>query len=465
MRYIVYDTETSGLNTTFDQIVQIAAVLADEDLNEIDSFVLRCRRLPYIVPSPGALLVTGVRPVDLEQATLSFHEMMLKASRQLVGWSKGGAVFLGYNSMRFDEGLLRQALYQNLLPVYVTNTNGNVRGDVMRMIQACAVHHPNNIIIPTDELRPAVFRLGEVAAANGIVLDDAHDALADARATLAVASLLRRRIPDGWTWMLRMASKKGVQAALRCHVLCLTEWHSGTPCSFLVTPAGGITSASAEVAMFDLAHDPETYLNLPPHTLRDCITGTTKVFRRLRTNAQPMLFPAELARDNVCGGELPASVYLDRARQVHMHPKFRAMVTQAMSNLYDDEPPREHVEQRIYDGFPPNDDLARLKDFHNAPWDARASIARSFTDKRLSSLAMRLIAVERPGLLSAGQRRRFDDFMASRLLADGEVPWRTVPKAMAEVEQLGQSADPEQRDRLAEIETYLRDIARRVTDP
>ena len=70
MRYIVYDTETSGLNTTFDQIFQLAAVLADDNLNEIDSFVMRCRRLPHIVPSPDALLVTGVRPVDLEQADL-----------------------------------------------------------------------------------------------------------------------------------------------------------------------------------------------------------------------------------------------------------------------------------------------------------------------------------------------------------------------------------------------------------
>jgi exodeoxyribonuclease I len=460
VRYIVYDTETSGLDTTFDQIFQFAAVLADQDLNEVDSFVVRCRRLPHIVPSPEALLVTGVRPVDLEQAELSFHQMMLNAHRKLVEWSKGGAVFLGYNSIQFDERLLRQALYQNLLPVYLTNTNGNVRGDVMRMVQACAVHHPNKMTIPADEARSAVFKLGEVTAANGIALDHAHDALADARATLAVARLLRERIPDGWTWMLRMASKKGVQAALRSPVLCLTNWHFGTPYSFMVTPAGSITGASSEVAMFDLAYDPAPYLDLPHQTLRDYITGQTKVIRRLRTNAQPMLFPADLAPDDLRGGKLSAALYLDRSRRMQMHPRFRAMLTQVMSHLYDDEPPAEHVEQRIYDGFPPDADLVMLRDFHNAAWAERPSIARRFSDKRLRALARRLICVERPGLLSAAERHRFDDFVASRLLADGDVPWMTVRKALDKVEQLSQSAGSEQRDRLVEIGTYLRDIAR-----
>lgn len=463
MRYIVYDTETSGLNTTFDQIFQFAAVRADEDLNEIDSFVLRCRRLPHIVPSPGALLVTGLRPVDLEQAELSFHQMMLEANRRLVAWSKGGAVFLGYNSMRFDERLLRQALYQNLLPVYLTNTNGNVRADVMRMVQACAVHHPDSITIPADEVRSAAFGLGEITAANGILLDNAHDALADARATLAVAGLLRDRIPDAWTWMLRMASKKGVQAALRAPLLCLTEWYFGTPYSFMVSPVGTSTGASSEVALFDLAHEPETYLDLPDQTLSGYITGTMKVLRRLQTNTQPMLFPAHLAPENVRGGRLSPSVYRDRARRVQMHPTFRAMVTRAMSNLYDDETPREQVEQRIYDGFPPNDDLMRLWDFHNAAWAERPSIARGFSDQRLAELAMRLISVERPELLSAAQRRRFDDFVASRVLAAGEVPWMTVPKALVELAQLSQSADSVQRDRLAEIDMYIRGIAKRAS--
>ena len=58
MRYIVYDTETSGLSTTFDQIFQFAAVLADEELNEVVSFVLR-RRMALLRHGLAAILETA----------------------------------------------------------------------------------------------------------------------------------------------------------------------------------------------------------------------------------------------------------------------------------------------------------------------------------------------------------------------------------------------------------------------
>ena len=59
MTYIFYDTETTGKVTAFDQILQFAAIKTDAELNVLDTFDVRCRLLPYIVPSPGALLVTG----------------------------------------------------------------------------------------------------------------------------------------------------------------------------------------------------------------------------------------------------------------------------------------------------------------------------------------------------------------------------------------------------------------------
>ena len=58
MTYIFYDTETTGLKNEFDQILQLGAIKTDEELNEIDRIVLRCRLLPHVVPSPRALQVS-----------------------------------------------------------------------------------------------------------------------------------------------------------------------------------------------------------------------------------------------------------------------------------------------------------------------------------------------------------------------------------------------------------------------
>ncbi|WP_041860687.1 3'-5' exonuclease family protein [Candidatus Puniceispirillum marinum] len=60
--YIFYDTETSDLNQMFGQIFQFAAILTDENSQILDQFEMRSRRMPHIVPDPGALRETGVNP-------------------------------------------------------------------------------------------------------------------------------------------------------------------------------------------------------------------------------------------------------------------------------------------------------------------------------------------------------------------------------------------------------------------
>ena len=55
MAFIFYDVETTGKITSFDQILQFAAIKVDDNLDELDRYEVRCRLLPYVVPSPKAL--------------------------------------------------------------------------------------------------------------------------------------------------------------------------------------------------------------------------------------------------------------------------------------------------------------------------------------------------------------------------------------------------------------------------
>jgi len=50
MSFVFYDTETTGISTDFDQILQFAAIRTDADLNEVDRIEMRCRLLPQVVP-------------------------------------------------------------------------------------------------------------------------------------------------------------------------------------------------------------------------------------------------------------------------------------------------------------------------------------------------------------------------------------------------------------------------------
>ena len=78
MPYVFYDTETTGIETNFDQILQFAAIKTDDDLNELERVNIRCRLLPHIIPSPIALQVTHVTPAMLTDSALPSHYEMIR---------------------------------------------------------------------------------------------------------------------------------------------------------------------------------------------------------------------------------------------------------------------------------------------------------------------------------------------------------------------------------------------------
>ncbi|MGO8737598.1 exonuclease domain-containing protein [Rhodoblastus sp.] len=114
---VFYDLETSGLDPAFDQILQIAAIKTDADFCEsapsTRQFSYRARLRAHVVPSPAALLTTGLRPIDLEQG-MDLADMMFDAHQLFSAW--GPAAFIGYNNLRFDEKFLRHGFFANLLP-------------------------------------------------------------------------------------------------------------------------------------------------------------------------------------------------------------------------------------------------------------------------------------------------------------------------------------------------------------
>ena len=138
MGFVFYDTETTGTDTSFDQILQFAAIYTDDQLSVLERFEIRCQLLPYVVPAPGAMRVTGVRAEQLFDPSMPTHYAMIRRIREkLTAWSP--ALFVGYNSIDFDEHLFRQSLFKTLHPPYLTNTNGNARSDAMRMVQAASL--------------------------------------------------------------------------------------------------------------------------------------------------------------------------------------------------------------------------------------------------------------------------------------------------------------------------------------
>ncbi len=461
---IFYDIESTGTSTTFDQILQFGAILTDATLHEVDRLEVRCRLMPHVVPSPGAMRITGLRPADLTDPTLPSHaEAMACVAARLRDWSP--ATFLGWNSIRFDESLLRQSLFTALLAPFLTTSHGNGRGDVMRMVQVADVHAQGAVDVPVDDRGRRSFRLDRLAPANGCGTGAAHDAIADVEATLGLARLLRDRVPDLWHWLCSLTRPETVRSVLHAaDALVQTDFVFNRAHNRLVTYCGTNPDYDGEIAAFDLAFRPEDVIDLSVDALIAVLARRPRTIVSIRATRQPSLMPAAAAPADTGALRFPPDRLRERAARIRAAEGFQRRVGEALARRPRARAPDRPVDMRTYDRPIPRIDAERLQAFHAAPWRDRPALVENFADERLRELGMRLIWLECPDVLSAEDRLAWDQWCAERVLSeDPDVPWRTVAAALREADNAIAAATEPHRAFFEEIRTFLDAIADRWT--
>lgn len=455
MAFVFYDTETTGISTDFDQILQFAAIRTDADLNEIDRFEIRCRLLPHVIPHPAALKVTGMTIARATDPSLPCHyEMIRTIQAKMAEWSP--AIFVGYNSLNFDEHLLRQALFRTLHAPYLTNTNGNCRADAMTLVQAASQFSPECVVVPTGPTGKAVFKLDQLAPANGFSHENAHDALADVEATIHMAKCVRERAPDCWSRFVRFSSKAGVNSFVESEdAFVLTEFYFNRPYHYVVAPLGADPDNPAAQLCLDLRHDLDWVSSLTDAQLGTWVAKSPKPVRKVRTNAAPSIAPVDDVPPSFLGA-LSEDHIEAAAQRVRDDDELRQRLIKAvMANRvdYEDSP---HVEEQIYAGFIPDGDKARMETFHLVPWQYRVAIVEALEDERLRYYGYRLIHERHPELLTAEVREFYRTHDSGRLMdASGTAKWNTLLVALAAIGETRVGCSEEQSEMLNEYEAYL----------
>lgn len=463
MSLVFYDTETTGTETYFDQILQFAAIKTDVDLNVIDRFEIRCRILPHVVPAPGALRVTGVTPTQLINPSLPSHYEMVRAIRsKLLSWSP--AMFLGWNTIDFDEDLIRQALYKTLHNPYLTNRDGNSRSDVMRMAQACSLTAPFALTFPLGDGGKKIFKLDRFAPSNGFSHEQAHDAMGDVEATIFLAKLLMEKAPDVWSSFMRFSTKAAVVDYINEErVFCFSDFYFGNPFSYATTVLGQNKGNPAEWYIYDLSIDPTSLLSLTDSKLKSRLAASPKVVRKLKSNGVPMLLPFEDAPDICKGRNLGFKALEQRADMLRTGSEACERLVSAFESLKIEYPVSPHVEKQIYNGFIDQADEKLMNEFHEVEWSKRHAIVEKFQDTRLRTIGKRLIHLERPDLLEDSARREHDLAVANRLLGrDPDVSWLTLPKALEDIKAILEATPRSESALLQEHYDHLRERHRRA---
>jgi exodeoxyribonuclease-1 len=459
MPFIVYDLETSGLDPVWNVPLQAALIHTDDELRTLSELSLRCRLPGHIVPSPGALLTTGIRPDQLNQAPMSSLELLGQIGRALRAWTP--ATILGHNVLRFDEEVLRHNYFTHLLPPYATQATGLKRADTLVMLRAAILIEPGAITVPVDGNGKRSLKLGAVCRANGVALaeDEAHDALFDARATLALFRLLRERAPRSVELMLANAHKSGpIRLLSGGDLICLGGQSALVPAVGVMANPNNATSWAA----LDLSIDPASYLDGSAEEITGLLTRSgPRPVRMVKTNAQPIVLAWEDAQHALPADRLDDAVYNDRARQVRRHPTFQRHLTEALKNRFADREPSPYPEATLYSGgFLSDADMRICARWHELPWDQRGGLIKHLGDVRLQAFANRQMFLEAPECLAPEAWREGRDWLRERLTTETDVPWLTLPKAIREVAELRASLDPQDVDRHAHldaIERWLRE--------
>jgi exodeoxyribonuclease-1 len=456
LSFVIYDVETTGLNKRFDQILHFGAVRTDEDLVQTARIELQSRLLPYVVPSPKALLLTGVSLKEItDNARPSYYEMVCEIQKALLGWSP--TVFLGYNSIRFDEEFLRQAFYQCLHPTFLTNTNRNARADVLNLMRAVAVLRPGILVVPRDGEGRPVFRLADLAAANGLTIRRAHDAMHDVELTLQLCQRVREGAPDVWSSFMRFASKAAVVDFIAEEpVFGYFDSFRGTRCVRPLTLVAVSPSDRNLHYCLDLTNDIGALRALSDDELAEIVGGYDSPVRKLKVNASPFLCPLwELDHDHLAPSDEGELTRL--AQSIQADEDFIARLTTAAVSSERIYGQSEHVELQIYGkGWPSDEDIKLCRDFHASPWEHRLEIAMRLTDTRLRRLGRRLVYFERPDLLRDNDRDDFDAEVSRRVRGgECDFPWMTVPRALEELDHLMAAAPAMQHGKIQALRDEL----------
>lgn len=454
MSFVFFDTETTGLKCGFDQILHFAAVRTDANLNEVERFETRSRLQPYVLPHPSALRTNGLPIERLTDANLPSHYAMVEGIRRtLMSWSP--AVFIGFNSIRFDEEMLRHALFQCLYPAYLTSNHRNCRADALSLVMAADAVSPAQLVVPVSEEGRRTFRLQHLAVANGVAHAQAHDAMSDVLATVELCRLVYQRSPELWQRFVRFSNKATVADFVEAEDgFVLTEFFGGQAYHAPVVCIGADPDQANGRLCLSLNEDVGRLSGMSDVELQAHLAQKPSPIRRFRINAAPTLTALFDAPEHMLDGGSIGDVE-DQARRVKADAGLRARLVAAYIAAREPYPMSPHIEERIYNGFPAPDDEVRMNAFHQASWPDRLAIVQSFEDERLQWFGLRLLYSEARGVLPATVKAEIERRLANQLAGDGS-GCLTYELALAETDKLmGEGADHD--GLLSRYRVYLQD--------
>ncbi len=452
--FLWHDYETFGADPRRDRPAQFAALRTDSNLEPLgEPIVIYCQPANDMLPHPDACMLTGITPQMARNRGLPENEFAAEIAKAM---QQPGTCTVGYNNFRFDDEVTRHLFWRNFIDPYAREwTNGNTRFDLIDLARMTRALRPAGLQWPDREDGTPSFRLEDLAAANGLDTDNAHDALADVEATAGLARKLRAAQPRLWEWALKLRHRHFVSQLVETRQVLLhsssrlpARWSATAP----VLPLIGHPLIRSQWLVWNLREDPSPYLELSEESLADLLwtpaadlpEGAQRLpVKLIRTNRCPMLAPM-----NVLDGEAAHRLAIEtnavekHAGALKRHPDFckrlQALFDQSRSGADDPE-------LALYSGFTPKADLPVRDRVRRMTPQQLSLLDEPFQDDRLNELLFRYRARLWPESLDTRDQARWADYRRRRLVDDPELASIQLTEYSERVRKLAESA-PRQPD-------------------
>jgi exodeoxyribonuclease-1 len=471
--FFFYDLETSGISSRSARIMQFAGQRTDMDLNPIGEPVNEMIKLtPDVVPEPDAIMITGITPQQTLIDGYTEAEFLKFFYDEVV---QPETIFVGYNSVRFDDEFMRFLHYRNFYDPYEWQwVDGCSRWDILDVVRMTRALRPDGIEWPFAPDGKPTNRLEFLTKVNKLDHAHAHDALNDVLATIAVAKLIKTKQPKLFDHLLNYRGKKAVAELVTSDApfVYTTGRYSS---AYLHTSAAVLlaTNSQGNALVYDLRHDPTPFLDMS-------VAELVKVWQYTK-DPDALRLPVKTLKFNHCPAVAPLGVIKDEAVQARLqlpvatiskHVALLKDKQQAFTNnvmqaveLMDIEREQTYlvdnqatVDERLYDGFFGPGDKQAMRSVRSSKGEQLIASNFSFSDERLTSLLPLYKARNYPQSLTSEERAAWDEFCHNQVFAGEQTS--KLAKFFKRLAELGANAElsDEKKYLLEELQLYGQSI-------
>jgi exodeoxyribonuclease-1 len=438
MTFYFYDLETTGFNPRKARIMQFAGQRTDMSLNPVgEPMNVLVKLTPDVLPDPSAIMVTGITPQQTIVDGITEAEFLKQFHAEA---AVPDTIFVGFNSIRFDDEFMRFTNYRNFYDPYEWQwKDGRSRWDILDVARMTRALRPDGIEWPFAPDGKPANRLELLTSVNKLEHDNAHDAFSDVNATIAVAKLIKTQQPELFEYLLNMRDKKKV-AELVGSGEPFVYTTGRYPSSILHTSAAILLARHTEqdsLLVYDLRYDPTPFLKMSLDELEmawkynpdpDAMHLPVKTIKYNRAPAVAPLGviknPKTQARIGLTLETITKNLELLKPVQKEFTEKLMAVIKRLndkqkleQATLIDNP---MNVDARLYENFISNADQPVMQTIRSSKPESINDFSKKLSDERLKSLLPLYKARNYPKVLDSEERKAWDEFCRAQLFDGGD---------------------------------------------